>query len=54
MVVGSNLSWPGLQKKSSVHWREALHVNVWGSVHWKEVYRVGDRNLGVQNFFFGF
>ena len=24
------------------------------NVHWKGVYRVGDRDLGVQNFFFGF
>ena len=33
---------------------QARYVNVWGSVHWKGVYRVGDRDLGVQNFFFGF
>ena len=26
------------------------YVNVQGSVHWKRVYRVGDRDLGVQNF----
>ena len=30
---------------------QAWYVNVWGSVHWKGVYRVGDRDLGVQNFF---
>ena len=29
--------------------RQAQYVNVRGSVHWKGVYRVGDRNLGVQN-----
>ena len=40
MVVGSNLSWQGIERK--------------GSVHWKGVYRVGDRNLGVQNFFYWF
>ena len=33
---------------------QARYVNVRGSVHWKGVYRVGDRNLGVQNFCFGF
>ena len=26
-------------------------MNVQGSVHWKGVYRVGDRDLGVLNFF---
>ena len=30
---------------------QAQYVNVLGSVHWKGVYRVGDRDLGVQNFF---
>ena len=30
---------------------QARYVNVRGSVHWKGVYRVGDRDLGVQNFF---
>ena len=30
---------------------QARYVNVRGSVHCKEVYRVGDRDLGVQNFF---
>ena len=30
---------------------QAWYVNVRGSVHWKGVYRVGDRDLGVQNFF---
>ena len=30
---------------------QARYVNVWGSVHWKGVYTVGDRDLGVQNFF---
>ena len=29
---------------------QAWYVNVQGSVHWKGVYRVGDRDLGVQNF----
>ena len=33
---------------------QARYVNVRGSVHWKGVYRVEDRDLGVQNFFFGF
>ena len=31
--------------------RQARYVNVRGSVHCKGVYRVGDRDLGVQNFF---
>ena len=30
---------------------QAKYVNARGSVHWKGVYRVGDRDLGVQNFF---
>ena len=30
---------------------QAPYVNVWGSVHCKGVYRVGNRDLGVQNFF---
>ena len=30
---------------------QARYVNVRGSVHWKGVYRVEDRDLGVQNFF---
>ena len=30
---------------------QARYVNVWVSVHWKGVYRVGDRDLGVPNFF---
>ena len=33
---------------------QARYVNVWSSVHWKGVYRVGDRDLGVQNFFLVF
>ena len=33
---------------------QARYVNVRGSVHWKGVYRVGDRDLGVQKFFFWF
>ena len=28
---------------------KARYVNVRGSVHWKGVYRVGDRDLGMQN-----
>ena len=33
---------------------QARYVNVQGSVHWKGVYRVGDRDPGVQNFFVWF
>ena len=33
---------------------QARCVNVRGSVHCKGVCRVGDRDLGEQNFFFGF
>ena len=33
---------------------QAQSVNVRGSVHWKGVYRVGDTDLGVQNFLIGF
>ena len=55
MVAGSNLSWPGLQKKRQCTLKgQARYVNVRGSVHWKGEYRVGDRDLGVQNFFFWF
>ena len=28
---------------------QAWYVNVQGSVHWKGLYRVGNRDLGVQN-----
>ena len=31
---------------------QAWYVNVWGSVHRKGVCGEGDRDLGVQNFFF--
>ena len=48
MVAGSNLSWQGIKRKA-VYTKGAGQV--WGSVHWKEVYRVGDRDLGVQNSF---
>ena len=30
---------------------QAWYVNVRGSEHWKGVYRVGDKDLGVQTFF---
>ena len=30
---------------------QARYVNIRDSVHWKGVYRVGDGDLGVQNFF---
>ena len=33
---------------------QVRYVNVQGSVHRKGVCRVGDRDLGMQNFFFGF
>ena len=33
---------------------QARYVNVRGSVHWKGVYRVGDRDLGVQTYLIGF
>ena len=69
MVAGSNLSWQGIKRKA-VYTEgagpvckcmgqctlkgKAQYVNVWGSVHWKGVYRVWDRELGVQNFFNSF
>ena len=50
MVMGSNLSWQGFKRKA-VYTKEAgLVCKCTGSVHWKGVYRVGDRELGVQNF----
>ena len=33
---------------------QAWYVNVRGIVHWKGVYRVGERDLGVQIFQVGF
>ena len=51
MVAGLNLSWQGVKRKAVYTVGQAWYVNVRGSVHWKGVYRVGDRDLGVQNFF---
>ena len=55
MVAGSNLSWQGITRKAmyteGAGCTYIWYVNVWGSVHWKGVYRVGDRDLRVQNFF---
>ena len=50
MVVGLNLSWQGIKRKAVYTKRQARYVNVRGSVHWKGVYRVRDRDLGVQSF----
>ena len=49
MVAGSNLSWQGIIRKA-VYTEGAGSICKWGSVHWKGVHRVGDRDLGVQNF----
>ena len=43
-----------LKERQSILKGQARYVKVQGSVHWKGVCRVGDRDLGVQNFFFGF
>ena len=51
MLAGSNLSWQGIKRKAVSPKEQAWYVNVRGSVHWKGVHRVGDRDLGVQNFF---
>ena len=51
MVAGSNLSWQRIKKRQCTPKGQAWYVNVRGSVHWKGVYRVGDRDLGVQIFF---
>ena len=40
-----------LKERQSTLKGQAQYVNVWGSVHCKGVYRVEDRDLGVQNFF---
>ena len=57
MVASLNLSWQGIKRKA-VHTEGAgpvcKIVNVRGSVHWKGVYRVDDRDLGVQNYLIGF
>ena len=55
MVSGSNLSWTrALKERQCTLGGQARYVNVRGSVHCKGVYRVGDRDLAVQNFFFLF
>ena len=59
MVVISNLSWQAnlswqisaLKERQCTPKERARYVNVRGSVHWKGVYKVGDRDLGVQDFF---
>ena len=51
MVVGLSLSWQGIRKERQCTPKgQAWYVNVQDSVHWKGVYRVGDRDLRVQNF----
>ena len=40
-----------LQERQCTPKGQARYVNVRGSVHWKGVYRVGDRDLGMHNFF---
>ena len=52
MVVGLNLSWQGIKRKV-VYTKGAGPVcKCTGQcIHWKGVYRVRDRDLGVQNFF---
>ena len=40
-----------LKKRQCALKEQARYVNVRGSVHCKGVYRVGDRDLGVQHFF---
>ena len=39
-----------LKERQCTPKEQARYANVRGSVHWKGVYRVGDRDLGVQNF----
>ena len=51
MVMGSNLSWQGIRRKAVYTKGAGPICKCTGSVHWKGVYRVGDRDLGVQNFF---
>ena len=51
MDVGSNFSWQSIKKGQCTPLGQAWYVNVRGSVHWKEVYRVGECTLGVQNIF---
>ena len=51
MVAGSNLSWQGFKRKAVYTEGAGPVCKCKGSVHWKGVYRVGDRDLGVQNFF---
>ena len=51
MVAGSNLSWQDIKRKAVYTEGAGLVYKCTGSVHWKGVYRVGDRHLGVQNFF---
>ena len=51
MVAGLNLSWQGIKRKA-VYTKEAGPVcKCTGQCTLEGVYRVGDRDLGVQNFF---
>ena len=54
MVAGSNLSWQGIKRKTVYIKGAGLVCKCMGSVHWKGVHRVGDRDLGVQNFLIWF
>ena len=49
MVAGSHLSWQGIKIKAV--YTAGSGLVCMDSVHWKGVYRVGHRDLGVQNFF---
>ena len=53
MVVGSNLSWQGFKKKA-VYTEGAGPVCKCTGQCTLGVYKVGDRDLGVQNFLIGF
>ena len=50
MVVGSNLSWQGFKGKAVYTEGAGLVCKCTGQCTLKGVYRVGDRDLGVQNY----
>ena len=54
MVASLNSAGRALKERQCTLKGQARYVNVQGSVQWKGVYRVGERDLGVQYFFIWF
>ena len=51
MVASSNLSWQSIKRKAVYTEGAGLVCKCMGQCTLEGVYRVGDRDLGVQNFF---